>query len=92
MHKSLCAVHAVDIDSGRVEGSLIWPFGNQIFAIDWIDARRASGFPFSAKRKRAREREKVLFYGFIIKGSKQVRRDKEETPRRARAQNKKRQS
>jgi len=61
---SLCGVHAVDIESGQVLGSLVWPYGNQIFAIDWISSQVASGFPFPVGAKRATAREKVLFYVF----------------------------
>jgi hypothetical protein len=62
---SQCGVHAVDLDSGEVLGSLVWPSGNQIFAIDWVSSQFASGFPFSASR-RASAREKELFYAFNI--------------------------
>jgi uncharacterized protein (TIGR03032 family) len=61
---SLCGVHAVDIESGQVLGSLIWPYGNQVFAIDWISSQVTSGFPFPVGAKRATARERVLFYAF----------------------------
>ena len=61
--KSFCGVHAVDSKSGKVLGSLLWPYGNQIFSIDWISNRQTTGFPFSIK-KRANAREKKLFYTF----------------------------
>jgi len=61
---SLCGVHAIDIESGQVLGSLVWPFGNQVFAIDWISSRVTFGFPFLVGAKRATVREKVLFYTF----------------------------
>jgi uncharacterized protein (TIGR03032 family) len=62
---SVCGVHAVDIDSGRVLGSLTWPFGNQIFAVDWIPASLAAGFPFRAGARRATRRETRLFSAFL---------------------------
>jgi uncharacterized protein (TIGR03032 family) len=34
VESSTCGVHAVDIQSGKVLGSLLWPRGNQIFALD----------------------------------------------------------
>ena len=34
-------MHIVDLVTGAVEGSLTWPAGDQIFAIDWIDATPA---------------------------------------------------
>lgn len=62
---SLCGVHAVDARSGEVLGSLIWPYGNQIFAVDWVSGRFTTGFPFSAGGKRATIHEKKLFYMFM---------------------------
>lgn len=62
--RSVCGVHAVDITSGEVLGSLIWPHGNQIFALDWMPNDVTCGFPFRAGLKRATRREKMLFYSF----------------------------
>lgn len=39
-------VHALELATGRVLGSLLWPLGNQLFAIDGLDRRLTSGFPF----------------------------------------------
>ena len=64
IEQSLCGVHAFNIDNGQVIGSLIWPDGNQIFAIDWMPQQFSLGFPFHAKGKRATMREKQLFYAF----------------------------
>ena len=44
--RAICGVHAIDADSGRVLGSLTWPRGNQIFAIDWVPTRVAEKLPF----------------------------------------------
>ena len=30
---SLCGMHAIDIESGQVLGSLVWPYGNQILSL-----------------------------------------------------------
>ncbi len=62
VESSKSGVHAVDLKSGRILGSLYWPNGNQIFAIDWLPAKITSGFPFQISR-RPRE-EKLLFYTF----------------------------
>ncbi len=61
---SLCGIHAVDTRTGKVLGSLLWPYGNQIFAVDWLPGQFSSGFPFSATSKRSTEREKTMFYTF----------------------------
>lgn len=39
-------IHALDLATGRVVGSLLWPLGNQLFAIEGIDRGVAHGFPF----------------------------------------------
>ena len=57
---SVCGVHAVCCKSGRVLGSVEWPYGNQIFAIDWIGAEVCEGFLFGGARGR---REVLVFYG-----------------------------
>jgi len=66
-----CAVHVLDTRDGRVLGSLVWPFGNQIFAIEPLPGRFATGLPLGAGRRRDDARE--LFYGFAT-------REREETP------------
>jgi uncharacterized protein (TIGR03032 family) len=60
---TLCGVHALDSKTGQHLGSLLWPQGNQIFAIDWLPQTTSRGFPFCAGR-RATGREKALFYAF----------------------------
>jgi uncharacterized protein (TIGR03032 family) len=61
---SVCGVHAVEVASGRVLGSLEWPVGNQIFALDWVPSGVASGLPFAARGRRSAARERDLFYTF----------------------------
>lgn len=61
---SVCGLHAVDTRSGAVLGSLNWPHGNQIFAIDWVPAEMSAGLPFSAAGPGATSRELELFYAF----------------------------
>jgi uncharacterized protein (TIGR03032 family) len=63
---SLCGVHAVDMKSGRILGSLIWPYGNQIFAVEAVPSRFTSGFPFMVGAPRAFARQKKLFYTFHV--------------------------
>lgn len=62
---SECGVYALDTRSGQILGSLVWPWGNQIFALDWIAARVTWGFPFRTSR-RATAQEKKLFYTFNV--------------------------
>jgi uncharacterized protein (TIGR03032 family) len=60
--KSICGLHAVDMTTGQTLGSLLWPYGNQIFAIEVVPF--TSGFPFRVGTKRSAAREKSLFYAF----------------------------
>lgn len=63
---SQCAVHALETTTGRVLGSLSWPAGNQIFAIDWISCRDSLGFPFRVTGTKSPVRDKNLFYSFEV--------------------------
>ncbi|MCA1557103.1 MAG: TIGR03032 family protein [Acidobacteria bacterium] len=67
VESSVCGVHAVDTESGRVLGSISWPHGNQIFAIEWIKHRAATGLPFIKGRRRVRASERLLFYAYQTK-------------------------
>ncbi len=60
---SVCGVHALDVASGQILGSFLWPWGNQIFAIDWLPRDVSSGFPWLTGRKTA-ARTRRLFYAF----------------------------
>jgi hypothetical protein len=61
---SVCGVHAIDVRTGEVLGSLLWPGGNQIFAVECLPEGWAGGFPFRVGGRRSADRERRLFYGF----------------------------
>ncbi|MEW5868244.1 MAG: DUF4915 domain-containing protein [Chloroflexota bacterium] len=65
LDSSQCALHAVDLHSGEVLGSLTWPYGNQIFAIELAPGSMTTGFPFQIGTKGAASRTKTLFYTFL---------------------------
>ncbi len=44
--KSSCGVVALNLRSGEVLGSITWPWGNQIFAIESLSSKKSKGFPF----------------------------------------------
>jgi hypothetical protein len=66
--RSICGVHAFDTRTGRVLGSLEWPAGNQIFAVDWVPIGLTGGFPFPVSGRRATARQRTLFYAFVTEG------------------------
>ncbi|MEP6993842.1 MAG: DUF4915 domain-containing protein [Acidobacteriota bacterium] len=61
---SVCGVHAVDTRSGRILGSLLWPGGNQIFAVEPVSRRFTTGFPFRVGRAASATKIRDLFYAF----------------------------
>jgi uncharacterized protein (TIGR03032 family) len=61
---SVCGVHALSCKTGEVLGSLEWPYGNQIFSIDWIQSGVTTGFPFEVPFRK-QKRETILFYSYV---------------------------
>ena len=61
---SRCGVHAVDLSSGRVIGSIVWPTGNQVFAIEAIPSAWASTLPSSTGRT-SKMIERSLYYAYM---------------------------
>jgi uncharacterized protein (TIGR03032 family) len=70
--RSVCGVHAVNVKTGAIDGGLIWPAGNQVFAIDWMPSRQTPGFPFPANGRRSPQRERDLYYSYVVGGSPEV--------------------
>ena len=64
--RAVCGVHAVNLKTGSIEGGLIWPDGNQVFAVDWMPAGRTQGFPFLVGRQRFGESERDLYYTYTF--------------------------
>jgi uncharacterized protein (TIGR03032 family) len=56
-----CGIHAVEMATGRVLGSLLWPSGNQIFAIEGVERSVTSGFPFVRPGDGRSKRHVALF-------------------------------
>jgi uncharacterized protein (TIGR03032 family) len=61
---SVCGVHAVRCRTGQLLGSLEWPYGNQVFAIDWLHERQSLGFPFGTRSRRRRD-QVAFFYTYL---------------------------
>jgi uncharacterized protein (TIGR03032 family) len=70
--KSVCGVFVVEVSSGRIVASMVWPNGNQIYAVDMIPARLATGFPYPAAREDPSRLER-LFYGFQASSNRTTR-------------------
>jgi uncharacterized protein (TIGR03032 family) len=64
VRRSVCGLHALDIRRAEVIGSLVWPYGNQVFAVECVPRAFTGGFPFDTVTKREPSRTKQLFYGF----------------------------
>jgi len=64
--RSVCAIFATSQKTGAVLGSLEWPHGNQVFAIDWIESKVSPGFVFEAPQRK-RGREIGIFYRYLTK-------------------------
>ena len=63
-NECVCGLRAIDTTTGEVLGGLTWPFGNQVFSIDWIPRSVSMGFVLSTNGRRARLREEALYYSF----------------------------
>ena len=53
--KQICAVVAVNIATKQIIGEIEFPYGNQIFAIDYFDSGKCQGFPFTNIEKSSLE-------------------------------------
>jgi len=56
-----CSVYAIDLKEKKIIGAIEWPYGNQIYGIEWMDAKKCDGFPFT-KPAPSTENEKDLFF------------------------------
>ncbi len=56
-----CAVYAVDIKQKKILGSIEWPLANQIYGIEWLDAKVSSGFPFTEAGATGKEAQEFFF-------------------------------
>ncbi len=68
MDQSMCGLHAVDVKSGALLGSLVWPYGNQIFGVEIAPRGMTTGFPFQVGRETNTPSTRALFYRFKLPG------------------------
>jgi uncharacterized protein (TIGR03032 family) len=69
LERSVCGVHAIDAGSGEVLGSIVWPGGNQVFAVEPVPASFSLGFPPPAGARNPAEPTKRLFYAYTPRRS-----------------------
>ena len=59
--KDSCGLYAISISSGSILGTLTWPAGNQIFAIDYLKDQSTSGFQHSSFAEKTKSHSKLAF-------------------------------
>jgi uncharacterized protein (TIGR03032 family) len=64
VQSSECGLHAVATRTGEILGSLIWPYGNQVFAIEAVPSTFTTGFLFPVGSRRVTTRDRQVLYAF----------------------------
>lgn len=64
LKKCKCGIYAIDLKSGNVLGQIVWNAGDQIFALDYMDSRVVSGFPFKEIHRKSSPGLIKLFYSY----------------------------
>lgn len=59
--KAFCGLVAIDIRTGNTLGKLIWPSGNQVFGIDYLNTAQSKGFIYQDTTL-SNEEQKALIY------------------------------
>ena len=62
--KAVCGLHAVNIRSGVLVGSLVWPMGDQIFGVESIPRAQTHGFLSCAMGSGPRLDSARIMYGY----------------------------
>jgi uncharacterized protein (TIGR03032 family) len=63
---STCAVHALDVRSGQILGSIRWPAGNQIFDIVVLPRSVTLGFAALAGRRQGPRELRSFFFSYHV--------------------------
>lgn len=61
----ICGIHAIDMKTQKILGSLTWPYGNQIFSIDWISQSVTDGFLFE-KAHNITKKQTQYFFSYAV--------------------------
>jgi uncharacterized protein (TIGR03032 family) len=67
--KAVCGLHFINVCDGSSAASLIWPTGNQIFAIEALPSALTKGLPFSfdPSSENHFDSRSELFYSFMTR-------------------------
>ncbi|HEU5372046.1 MAG TPA: DUF4915 domain-containing protein [Gaiellaceae bacterium] len=60
--RSVCGLHAFDLRTSELIGSLLWPKGNQVFAVEVLPRTFAGGLPFTRRSRPAYIRRLLYTY------------------------------
>lgn len=63
--KNICGIYAIDMKSGRIIGSIVWPDGNQIFSIEQMPSAKTEGF-IQTEFRSTTKKEYSIFYTFNL--------------------------
>jgi uncharacterized protein (TIGR03032 family) len=66
VERSECAVHIIDLARSEVLGSIVWPAGNQIFAIEALPGSFTGGFLRKGARTPSARQIERLYYSFDV--------------------------
>ncbi len=61
--RCVAGIHILDLHSGKTLGTMTWPHGNQLFAIEGLPRAKAIGFPFLASASSRGQRRLVRGFG-----------------------------
>lgn len=64
LEKSRTGIHALDLKTGRVLGSILWPRGNQIFGVELLRGIDSPGFPLAMGGTRAAQQKALTKFYF----------------------------
>lgn len=66
--RAICGLHAISLSSGLNLGSMLWPSGNQIFAVEAVPRSRTHGFLHGAQRSGPRFDAALTLYAYAPAG------------------------
>lgn len=65
LENQTCGIYVIDLKKGKIIGKILWPYGNQVFSIEWINAKITQGFTFE-NFKETTGKVKKIFYNYKL--------------------------